>query len=347
MYTLGIDTSCDDTSVALLNDDGTVKLSLISSQVALHEPHGGVVPEIASRSHAEVLPLLFDKLLRDSGITLAEIGAVAVTYTPGLIGCLLVGVNFAKALAYQLGVPMYAVHHLEGHLFSPFIGDSPAYPFLGLVVSGGHTAFYRVNSPDIITVLGQTVDDAVGEVYDKIAKHMGLGYPGGPIIDRLAASGDASRFIFKKPHVKMGENYLSFSGLKTAAWQILQKEQLDEKGTQDLCASLQEVLVGVLVEKAQFFAEKENLETIAVSGGVAMNSRLRADFKAMVGRKNYRVIIADKAFCTDNAAMIAFAAILKKEETSPLELNAMASQKIQARALRRDQNALRRSESAS
>lgn len=332
---LAIDTSCDDTSVAVLRGDGAVVVSLVSSQFSIHAPHGGVVPELASRSHAEILPAIVDRALMQAGCTLDDITAMAVTYTPGLLGCLLVGVNFAKALAHRRNLPLYTVHHLEGHLFSPYIGDCISYPFLGLVVSGGHTAFYRVDGPHEISTLGQTVDDAVGEVYDKIAKVLGLGYPGGPAVDKLAAHGNPHALKLTIPRVKMGEEYLSFSGIKTAVFQAILNRTLSSSEINDVCASLQEMLVGILCEKARYFLDRENLPRLAVSGGVAMNSLLRKRFQ--MNFADVEVKLAAPEYCTDNAAMIGFAALIKGERADPLTLNAVATQKIQARSLRREQ----------
>lgn len=334
-YLLAIDTSCDDTSLALLNQNTDVVANIISSQIKIHEAYGGVVPELASRAHAENLPFLFRQLLHDHNITEKNIAGIAVTHTPGLLGCLLVGTSFSKALAYAENIPLFQVNHLEGHLFSPFIGKENIFPFLGLVVSGGHTAFYSVNSFDDIVLIGQTVDDAVGEVYDKVAKILGLGYPGGPVIDSFAARGDSKKFPFKIARVKMGEQYLSFSGLKTAVFQCLEGKQLVEQEVYDLCASVQAILVKTLCRKIKFFCEQKSFSAFALSGGVAMNSLLRQEVVQLCQQMDLPCFIADKEYCTDNAAMIGYIALKSPQRADMFDLNCLASQKIQAKDLKK------------
>lgn len=334
-YILGIDTSCDETSFAILDpQSGVVKANLISSQVRFHAEHGGVVPELASRKHSENLAPLFAETLVQAGITLEDIGMVAVTNIPGLMGCLLVGTSFAKALAYRLHVPLVAVNHLEAHLFSPFIETQPIFPFLGLVVSGGHTAFYRVNSFTDIQLLGQTVDDAAGEAFDKTAKLMGLGYPGGPQVDRLARQGDASTYAFTIPKVKMGAQYLSFSGMKTALYQHVQSAlPLDEMKIKNLCASLENSVVETLMQKADYFLQQGDYHCFAVSGGVAMNTLLRKRIADRNGRTDLQCVVTQPQYCTDNAAMVAYLAPHRVPEDNVFDLNTTPSQKVQARFL--------------
>jgi N6-L-threonylcarbamoyladenine synthase len=334
-YLLGIDTSCDETSFALLQvSTGRVLVNLISSQIKFHAEHGGVVPELASRKHSENLATLFQETLSRGQITTDDLCGIAVTNLPGLIGCLLVGTSFAKALAHRLQIPLYAVNHLEAHLFSPFIGEMPVFPFLGLVVSGGHTAFYRVRSFADIALVGQTVDDAAGEAYDKAAKLMGLGYPGGPLIDKLAQQGNAKAYAYTIPKVKMGEEYLSFSGLKTALHHhVKDAGPLNDEKIRDLSASLQNAIVEALVRKAEFFLAKESYQAFAVSGGVAMNSLLRKRVSALADKFGIPVRVAGPEFCTDNGAMIAYVGLNKKNLVDPFELSTMPSRKIQAREL--------------
>lgn len=336
-YILGIDTSCDETSLALLGKEtGLVLENLISSQIEIHSQYGGVIPELASRKHSENLAALFEELLTRSQISVTDIVGVAATHTPGLIGCLLVGTAFAKALAYRLNVPLYAIHHLEAHLFSPFINSKPEFPFLGLVVSGGHTAFYDVESFDGITLIGQSVDDAAGEAFDKTAKLMGLGYPGGPVIDKLAQQGNTQKFPFTIPKVKMGEQYLSFSGLKTAVHHYVQKiSSLDEQVQKDLAASLQYTIVEILIQKTKSFLKKKNYKSFALSGGVAMNSLLRERVAEMENEIGISTHMAKPEYCTDNAAMIAYLAQHREPLAHPFDLETLPTQKIQARQIKR------------
>lgn len=332
---LGIDTSCDDTSMSIF-DRGTGKVlsNIVSSQIKIHAPFGGIVPEVASRAHLENLSLVYTQCLSDANVGEEDIRSIAVTNTPGLIGCLLTGTSFAKGLAYRLRVPLVGVNHLHGHLFSPFIHRQIAYPFLGLVVSGGHTAFYRVASPHDIQIVGQTVDDAAGEAFDKGAKLAGLSYPGGPEVDRRARLGDEDRFEFKVARVKMGEQYLSFSGLKTAAQQHLAKiSTLTETDLNDYCASLQRGIVDALVAKLRYFLASDSYAKFALSGGVAMNSRLREQVTQTCEDSSVGYFMAEAAFCTDNGAMIAHVAALQNLKDELFELNVLASQKIQARQL--------------
>lgn len=332
---LGIDSSCDETSLALYEvSEQKLLANVISSQVKVHAPYGGVVPELASRQHIENLPAVFATVLREASVAVEDLSSVAVTVTPGLMGCLLVGVSFAKALAARLKIPLIPINHLEAHLFSPFIGGKPALPFLGLVVSGGHTAFYGVKNPDEITLLGQTVDDAVGELYDKTAKMMGLGYPGGPIVDQMAQSGNPKAFAFAVPKVKMGREFMSFSGLKTAVNLTLRDmPERSAKTDEDLCASLQKTVVQSLLEKACYFLESGEYQTLAISGGVAMNSLLRARALELGADSGLSVCVALPEHCTDNAAMVAYLAQFRKPASHPGVVLTQASQKIQAREI--------------
>lgn len=359
-HTLGIDTSCDDTSFAILDSQTKQVLSnVISSQTKVHAPFGGIVPELASRAHVENLPVIFNEALQQAGITVENIASVAVTNHPGLIGCLLVGTSFAKALAYRLQVPLYAVNHLEAHLLSPFMGRETVFPYLGLVVSGGHTAFYYAESLDSIQSVGQTVDDAAGEAFDKCAKMLGLGYPGGPVIEKRAALGNPDAFKFTPAKVKLGEQYLSFSGLKTAVYQIIQAQKpplsphrnaaaepltplrpaesaLSPEGrgenfTNNLCASVQKAIVHEITRKMEFFFDQYSVKAFGLSGGVAMNKALRAGCQAMCEKYGVMPLIAEPRFCMDNGAMIAHAALLKPSKDSLFTLETEKSRKMKPR----------------
>jgi N6-L-threonylcarbamoyladenine synthase len=336
-YILGIDTSCDETSFAVLHKaTGDVLSNTISSQIKLHAPYGGIVPELASRSHCENISLVCEKSIQDAGITSAQLCAIAVTKTPGLIGCLLVGASFAKALAFQLNIPLFGVNHLVGHLLSPFMGEKPVFPCLGLVVSGGHTAFYEVNSFEEISLLGQTVDDAAGEAFDKCAKLLDLGYPGGPVVDKLAKEGDEKAFNFTVAKVKMGREYLSFSGLKTAVYHHVQKQNLiTEQIKKDLCASLQSSIVKALTEKIAYFFQQKEYKVITVSGGVALNSLLRKRVQEVCDNLGVSCYMAKPKFCGDNGAMIGYAALMQKHDNELFTLNVHASKKINARKLKK------------
>jgi N6-L-threonylcarbamoyladenine synthase len=337
-YILGIDTSCDDTSMALLRiSTKKVVASVISSQIKLHAKFGGIMPELASRAHMENLHAVFKQVLLEAGIQASDLGMIAVTKTPGLMGCLLVGTSFAQGLAYRLGIPLQGVNHLEAHLFSPFIGKDPVYPFLGLVVSGGHTSFYRAEAADDIKILGQTVDDAAGEAFDKCAKMMGLGYPGGPVVDKRAKQGNDEAYKFVVAKVKMGAQYLSFSGLKTQAHYHVQNMDLsNEQSIDDMCASLQKGIVAALTQKMNYFIEQGEYSCFVIGGGVAMNSLLRERMQNIEASTGLSCKIAAPEYCTDNGAMIAYVALLQNKIDELFTLNVEASQKIQARKLKNE-----------
>lgn len=326
---LGIDTSCDETSVAILKDGNQLLSNIISSQVKIHQPHGGVVPELASRSHLENLPLVVDQALKEANCTLKELTGIAVTTSPGLIGCLLVGLSYAKSLAYSLKIPLTCVHHLKGHLFSLFLENQEIYPFLGLVVSGGHTALYYVKSFNEIECVGQTVDDAAGEAYDKVAKLLGLGYPGGPLVDCLAGQGDDHAYSFTRAKVKKGPLYFSFSGLKTAVLFLTKKlgPALSEEITSNICASFQKEVSDYLLEKVDLALKKYPSRAVLLSGGVAMNSLLRKKLELFCKELNITYLAPGPKLCMDNGAMIAYvgARQLEQGKVAPLDCNAYAS----------------------
>ncbi len=317
--TLAIETSCDETAVAVLRGRGELLASEVASQVELHRPTGGVVPEVASREHLGVLPALLPQTLEKAGVALGEIDAVAATRGPGLASSLLIGAGAAKGLALGLGRPFYGVNHLEGHLLSPFFGGE-VWPSVGLIVSGGHTLLVEIEAAGRYRRLGGTLDDAAGEAFDKVAKLLELPYPGGPEIDRLARAGDPRRFDFPRAMIGSGDFDFSFSGLKTAVRYLLPKLESgsgEALPLADLCASFQQAVVEVLVRKTLAAARACRRETVAVSGGVSLNSQLRADFTRACAERGVELLLAPAALCTDNAAMIAFAAALALEAGLP------------------------------
>lgn len=308
MRILGIESSCDETAVAIVENGVRILASEVASQVEIHSPYGGVVPELASRHHLEAICPLMDKVFAVSGLRPGDIHAVAATRGPGLVGALLVGFNFAKAYALGLGLPCVGVNHLLGHIHSVFLGgeQGPDYPFVALVVSGGHTALYRVETPTSFRLLGQTRDDAAGEAYDKVAKMMGLGYPGGVHMDRLAQTGDGGGIVF--PRAVLGRDSLdfSFSGLKSSLARFLAEDQ-GKTPPENIAAAFQEAVVDVLVTKSMLALKKEGCRNLAVVGGVSANSALRKRAKQAAEEKGLRLYLPPLPLCGDNAAMIAAA----------------------------------------
>jgi N6-L-threonylcarbamoyladenine synthase len=327
---LGIETSCDETAAAVVVDGGTILSSIISSQVELHARFGGVVPEIASRQHLLLINTLIDDALAQAGIKLKELDAIAVSYGPGLVGALLIGVATAKALAYAARLPLIAVNHLEAHLYANYLSGAPeTYPAVILIVSGGHTELLMIERPGSITTLGQTRDDAAGEAFDKVARVLGLGYPGGPLIDKLAREGNPAAIDFPRAWLKEEEGFgFSFSGLKTAVINHLYhaRRRGEEINIPDLAASFQEALVDVLVEKTVSAARAKGVKTVMMAGGVASNSSLRSRLKQRLAFDLPTVAfhVPPPDLCTDNAAMIAAAAypLYRRGEFAPLHLNA-------------------------
>ena len=308
---LGIESSCDDTSAAVLQ--GTKILSNFTSNQLIHEQYGGVVPELASRSHQENIVLVVDTAIKKAGIEIEEISAVAFTQGPGLLGSLLVGTSFAKAFALARNIPLLAVHHMKAHILAHFIDDAgkekPEFPFLSLTVSGGHTQIVKVNSYKDMEIIGKTIDDAAGEAFDKAAKMLGLTYPGGPLIDKYSGNGNPNAFKFSKPRID-GLNY-SFSGLKTSILYFLREEKKKneyfiQQNLDDLCASIQKTIIEILMDKLKKAVEQTGINQVALSGGVSANSGLRFAIKEME-TKGWKVFVPKFDYCTDNAAMIAIA----------------------------------------
>lgn len=330
MLLLALESSCDETAVAILSGEpgqpATVLASEIASQIELHRVYGGVVPEIASRNHSLHLRPLVEQALAHAGVAISQIDVFAATSGPGLASSLLIGATAAKAMAAAAGKPFLAVNHLEGHLLSPFVGTGQVPPHLALIVSGGHTLLLDVEGPGRYRKLGGTRDDAAGEAFDKVAKMLGLPYPGGPEIERSAFDGNKDAFAFPRSMMKEPGFDFSFSGLKTAVLYTL-SERNPETGTPrredlaDLCASFQEAVIDVLVTKTLRAARHAGRKTIALSGGVSLNKTLRAAFEHACGREGITLATATPGLCTDNAAMIAFAALLHAFEgkSSPLD----------------------------
>ena len=316
MLVLALESSCDETAAAVVADGTRVLSDVVASQVDMHARYGGVVPELASRAHvANIIPVIEEALDR-AGVGLDDIGAVAVTQGPGLIGALLVSVQVGKGLAYGRGVPLVGVHHLEGHLSAVYLEpEPPPFPHLALVVSGGHTSLIRVDDHGNLVEIGATRDDAAGEAFDKVAKLLGLGYPGGVMIDRLAKSGDPTAVSFPRAMTKKETGYeFSFSGLKTAVLVHVQQHGVPESGGQalaDLCASFQDTVVEVLVRKTRKAARDHGLTSVQMCGGVAANSRLRSQMAAAGAADGFRVHVPPPKRCTDNAAMIAAAGFFR------------------------------------
>ena len=315
---LGIESSCDDTSAAVIRDG--VLLSNVTASQAVHEAYGGVVPELASRAHQQNIVPVVDQALKRAGVAKEELSAVAFTRGPGLMGSLLVGVSFAKGFARALGIPLIDVNHLQGHVLAHFIKESeddhdqPSFPFLCLLVSGGNSQIVRVKAYNDMEVMGQTIDDAAGEAIDKCSKVMGLGYPGGPVIDRLARQGNPLAYTFSKPHIE-GYDY-SFSGLKTSFLYSLRdwlKDDPDfiEHHKEDLAASLEHTIVEILMKKLRQAAKDTGIKEVAVAGGVSANNGLRNAFREHAAKYGWKIFIPKFSYTTDNAAMIAITGYFK------------------------------------
>lgn len=324
---MAIETSCDETSVAVVRDGVEVLSSIVSSQIDVHRKFGGVVPEVASRKHLELINGVIREALDTAGIDFPSLDAVATTQGPGLVGALLVGVSAAKAMAYALDIPLIAVNHLEGHIYANFLADPLLqFPLVCLVVSGGHTDLVVMNGHGGYRVVGRTRDDAAGEAFDKVARALGLGYPGGPLVDSLASGGDGSAIQLPRAYLEEGSLDFSFSGLKSAVINYLHRasQRGEDVNGADLAASFQQAVVDVLVHKTLFAAEQHGAKTVLLAGGVAANRLLRSSMAERSSGYGFRLVCPPLSLCTDNAAMIACAAYYRylRGDFSGLTLNA-------------------------
>ena len=328
MYTLGIETSCDETAVAVVENGTTVRSSCVSSSVNMHRKFGGIIPEIASRYHLEYINDVAAQALREASLRLDDIGLIAVTSHPGLMGSLLVGVSFAKALSFGRGIPLIGVNHLHAHLFAPFLNQRGyTFPFIGLVVSGGHTSLAYVSAVDRIRIIGQTRDDAAGEAYDKVAKLLELGYPGGPVVDRLAGATALSPFRFNCGRIKDSLDF-SFSGIKTdVMYRCRALGHTSKTVKAQICRAFQEEVVAVLVEKSLAACRQFNVNRLSVGGGVTCNSSLRQRLQLACREHGITLLLSEPRFCIDNAAMIASLGyhLFRRGKRSPLTLTPAAS----------------------
>jgi N6-L-threonylcarbamoyladenine synthase len=318
LIVLGIETSCDETGLALYDTRRGLLAHALHSQIRMHAEYGGVVPELASRDHIRrVLPLT-EKVLADAGLTLSDLDAIAYTQGPGLSGALLVGTSVAEALAFSLNLPTIGVHHLEGHLLAPLLEENPpAFPFVALLVSGGHTQLMRVSGIGQYELLGDTLDDAAGEAFDKTAKLIGLEYPGGPAVARLAEQGKPGRYRLPRPMLKSANLDFSFSGLKTAVLTAVSSSALDDAARADIAYAFQEAVVDVLTAKCVAALNQTGLTRLIVSGGVGANRRLRESLDRIAGKHGFEVSYPRLEFCTDNGAMIAFAGAMRLNNNTP------------------------------
>jgi N6-L-threonylcarbamoyladenine synthase len=358
MKILAIETSCDETSAAVIENGSKVLSNVIASQIEFHKKYGGIVPEVASRKHIEVIAAVVKQALEEAKTPFKKIDAVAGTYGPGLVGSLIVGLNYAKALAYALKVPFIPVNHIEGHIYANFIGaitnhqaprskqssksnnQSPKFPFICLVVSGGHTNLYYIKGHGKYQLLGRTRDDAAGEAFDKVARFLGIGYPGGPIIDKMAKDGDPDAIDFPRPMLArrspkdeggIDDGYdFSFSGLKTAVVNYARKHSIKKSKLPDLVASFQEAAVDILVEKTIKAAKAKKVKWVALAGGVSANSRLRQRLRQRADVEGLKVSIPPMVFCTDNAAMVGSAAyhLRRNSKKSSLDTEAVSTLRI-------------------
>jgi len=339
MLLLCLESSCDETAAAVISDGRNILSNVVASQVDVHARFGGVVPELASRKHLEALPVVVMEALAAAGVGLGEVEGIAVTRGPGLVGALLVGLSAAKAMAFARGIPLIGVHHMEGHILAIQLETSVPYPYLALAVSGGHTHIYRVDGVGRYQTLGRTLDDAAGEAFDKVAKLLGLPYPGGVQIDRLAAQGNPLAIDFPRPLLHQDNLDFSFSGMKTAVLNYVRKQSLplSDELLRDMAASFQAAVVDVLCQKTLKAARLHGLERIVVAGGVACNSGLRSRFRTLADEKGLSVHFPSPALCGDNAAMLGVAAdaYLVAGHHATLDLNALASWSLDQAGMQR------------
>lgn len=335
MIILGIETSCDETSISVLKDGKDILSNYISSQIDIHKEYGGVVPEIASRHHIKNIATIMEVSLKEAGITLDDVDYIAVTYAPGLIGALLVGISFAKGISYGRDIPIIPVHHIKGHIYANFLEHKVELPAIALVVSGGHTNIIYINENYKFFDLGGTLDDAVGETYDKVSRVMGLGYPGGPVIDKLSYEGNKDKIPMPEPKVEGCE--FSFSGIKTSVINYVNKMNMknEEYNPADVAASFQNRVVDILCKKTIKIAMEKRVKNILIAGGVAANSLLRKELLERSKIEGMEVFYPSMKLCTDNAAMIAIAGYNKLMHETPdkifadLKLNGIASMGIE------------------
>lgn len=305
MIILGIDTSCDDTSLAVLEGPNRIRSNIVSSQVEIHSLFGGVVPELASRKHVELIDVIYRNTLREADIAAGEVDCIAVTAGPGLIGSVLVGLCFAKGLALAMGTPLVGINHIQAHVMSVFLEQEVEYPFVALVVSGGHTVILWMKSPYDFSVMGSTRDDAAGEALDKVAKYLGIGYPGGRVIEELSRTGERAYATFPRPMMDDNNFDFSFSGLKTAMVNYVKKQGVPPDNLPDVVSSFQEAVFDVLVTKTLRAAKRHGIKRVVVGGGVASNQRLREVFSARGAQDGIETFFSSPQFCTDNGAMVA------------------------------------------
>ncbi len=322
--TLGIESSCDDTCIAVVENGTNVLSSIVSSQISVHSEYGGVVPELASREHVKNIRTVYREAMENAGVNLNDIDLIGVTVGPGLLGSLLVGLSFAKALSFFSGIPMIPLNHIESHIQSAFIefGDAIRFPTAAFVASGGHTHLFRVDEKRNLTLLARTRDDAVGEAFDKLSKMLGLGYPGGPIIEKLAKDGDETRYPLPKPRMSDRSLDMSFSGIKSAMFRLIQKEgeNLDVPG---LAASFQKTVGDILIDRIKRFGKDSPFESVILAGGVSANSYLRKRFQQTFKEQAF---IPSMRYATDNGAMVASLAWVKRDETkAPLHQEAFST----------------------
>lgn len=329
MIVLSVESSCDETSVSIIRDGNQVLSNVVLSQIDIHKAFGGVVPEVASREHIKGITLVFEEALNEANIEKSEIDLVAVTKGPGLIGSLLIGVNAAKAFAFANDIEIIGVHHIAGHIYANAIDHNLEFPLVCLVVSGGHTELILMKEHYDFVKLGETMDDAVGEAYDKVARTVGLGYPGGPLVDNLAKKGKPS---YKMPDISMGDTYdFSFSGIKSHVINLVHnlKQRNEELNVEDLCTSFQEAVTSVLVSKAKKAIHESNAKMFMIAGGVAANKGLRAKIEKEIN--DVKVVVPDFSYCTDNAAMIGVAGYhmyMKTKKTDDMSLNGTSRMKL-------------------
>jgi len=336
MLVLAIETSCDETSAGIVLDGRDVLANVVTSQVDVHARYGGVVPELASRQHLEAISFVIEEALQQGGVTAADLQGICVTRGPGLIGALLVGFSTAKAMAFALGIPWVGLHHMEGHVLAVLLEKEVAFPFLALAVSGAHTHIYLVEGIGRYKTLGRTLDDAAGEAYDKVAKLLKLGYPGGAVIDRLASDGEADGLIFPRPLLHQENLDFSFSGIKTAVLNHVRRLDAppSEKEVRRICAAFQEASVEVLTAKILRAVEWTGLRRVVVGGGVACNGRLRQRFLTLADEKDIEIHFPPRSLCGDNAAMLAVAGdyYLRRGVSDKMDANALAHWNLDAAA---------------